>query len=167
MPKQIVRDVFGELLETGKQTVKQSKKAVGDVVLKAGKTLVGRDDEQELSRELYGPSDGKKKVSKVKSREQHQAEEIRRLGNLDKQKSMQMYKEIQEKILLERRKKLSVQRKYETGKAEFDEEQVKDPETFFEKLKKKREEMKKNKSKLSLSSKKGMGTGELSRGPSG
>ena len=166
MPKRIIRDVFGELLETGKQTVKQSKKAAGDVVKQAGKTLVGRDGEiEEFNKSLYGSEEIP--FNKVDKKKQDKPENIKRMEKVDKQKSMQRYKEIQEKIKLERRKKLEQRRKYETGKAGFDDEQVKDPEGFFEKLKKKREENKKNKNKQSLFSKKGMGTGEFVKGISG
>ena len=165
MPKQMIQDVFGELLETGKQAVKQSKKAVGDVTKGAVKSVVGMDasESDELNQKMYGS--GEEVVSKPQSQETNQSKQISRLANLDKQKSMQMYKEIQEKIKIERRKKQEQHRKYETGKAEFDDEQVKDPDSFFEKLKKKKEEMKKD--KLSLSSKQGMGTGEIARGVSG
>ncbi|MFH1280143.1 MAG: hypothetical protein ABIJ43_02275 [Candidatus Beckwithbacteria bacterium] len=167
MPKKIIRDVFGELLETGKQTVRQSKKAVGDVTKQMVKSVVGMDttESDELNQRMYGS--GEEELKKPKKKPEEKPENIKRLENIDKQKSMQLYKEIQEKIKLERRKKLEKQRKYETGKAEFDDEQVKDPESFFDKLKKKKEEMKQNKSKLSLLSKQGMGTGEIARGVSG
>ncbi|MEA3355576.1 MAG: hypothetical protein U9Q63_03780 [Patescibacteria group bacterium] len=166
MPNRVIKDVFGELLETGKQVKRQSKKAVSDISKQIGKTLVGRDkDDEEMTRELYSPSEIPSSKSKKKKPEK--PENIKRLEKIDKQKSRQMYKEIQEKIKLERRKKKEKYRKYESGKAEFDDEQVKDPESFFEKLKKKKEERKKNKDKLSLSTKKGMGTGEIGRGTSG
>jgi hypothetical protein len=79
---------------------------------------------------------------------------------------MQAYKQIQEQIRLIQKKKASQPRKYVTGKDGFDEEQVKDPETYFDKLKKKKEEQKK-KGLLPWTRKKGMGTGEIRRGVSG
>lgn len=148
MPKQIIRDVYGELLEIGKQTVKHSKKAVKSVM------GLDADDSQELNQQMYGS--GENKPGKMIDDKNSKPDDLSRLANLDKSRSSQLYKEIQERIALERRRKKSQPRKYESGKDDFDEEQVKDPESFFDKLKKKKEV-----------AKKGMGTGELARGVSG
>ncbi len=148
MPKQIVRDVFGELLETGKATVKAGAKAVSDI---AGLDWL----------EKMAPA---KKPVVVGDDDQQQKEQIKKLSELDKRRSRQAYEEIQRQIQLIQRQKASQPRKYVTGAAGFDEEQVKSPETFFEKVKKKKEEMVK---KLPWTSKQGMGTGEITRGVSG
>ena len=42
MPKQIVSDVFGEILETGKATAKAGKKAVSDIAGQAVKSITGQ-----------------------------------------------------------------------------------------------------------------------------
>jgi len=86
------------------------------------------------------------------------------LSEMDKRRSQQAYEEIQRQIRLVQRQKASQPRKNVTGAAGFDQEQVKSPETFFEKMKKKKEEMAK---KLPWTSKQGMGTGEITRGVSG
>lgn len=129
---QVIRDVVGELLETGKATVQAGKKTVADPV--------------------------------VQDEDQQQKEQIKRLSDMDKRRSRQAYEEIQRQIQLIQRQKASQPRKYMTGATGFDEEQVKSPETFFDKMKKKKEEMSK---KLPWTSKQGMGTGEITRGVSG
>ena len=141
MVKQIAKAVAGEWLETGKQTVKKAKLLVTGV-----KT-------EEVVKDLYGADE-----------ESLNKERLKKLKETDKKKSSQRYREIQEKIKLERKKKASQPRKYVTGKAGFDEQQVKEPEKFFDKVKKKKE---KEKDKLPLRAKKGMGTGERWRGAGG
>lgn len=149
MPKQIISDVFGELLETGKATVKAGVKAVGGV---AGLDWL----------EKMAPA--KKPAAAISDDDQQQKEQIKRLSDMDKRRSQQAYEEIQRQIRLVQRQKASQPRKNVTGATGFDQEQVKSPETFFEKVKKKKEEMAK---KLPWTSKQGMGTGEITRGVSG
>lgn len=149
MPKQIIGDVFGELLETGKATVKAGKKAVSGAV--------GLDWLEKMAP-------AKKPATAVQDDDQQQKEQIKRLSDMDKRRSQQAYEEIQRQIQLIQRQKASQPRKYMIGAAGFDQEQVKSPETFFDKMKKKKEEMAK---KLPWTSKQGMGTGEITRGVSG
>jgi len=154
----VVRDVFGELLETGKATVKAGIKAVS-----GQKPSVARQDVSGLDwLEKMAPQ--KKPAAAVSDDDQQQKEQIKRLAETDKRRSRQAYEEIQRQIRLVQRQKASQARKYVTGATGFDEEQVKAPETFFEKVKKKKEEMAK---KLPWTSKQGMGTGEITRGVSG
>lgn len=110
-------------------------------------------------------SQTKKPVAPVaKSDDQQQKDQIERMSQIDKKQSREAYEEIQKQIRMIQRQKESSPRKYITAATGFDEEQVKSPETFFEKMKKKKEEMDK---KLPWSSKQGMGTGEITRGVSG
>ena len=83
---------------------------------------------------------------------------------MDKRQSQQAYEEIQKQIRMIQKQKEASPRKYVTAATGFDEEQVKSPETFWEKMKKKKEEKDKS---LPLSSQQGMGTGEIRRGVSG
>jgi len=151
MPKgnSVVRDVFGELLETGKATVKAGAKAVSG--------MAGLDWLEKMA-----PS--QKPTTVAGDEDKQQKEQIKRLSEMDKRRSQQAYEEIQRQIRLVQRQKASQPRKNVTGAAGFDQEQVKSPETFFEKMKKKKEEMAK---KLPWTSKQGMGTGEITRGVSG
>jgi len=151
MPKgnSIVRDVFGELLETGKATMQAGKKAVSGA---AGLDWL----------EKMAPA--KKPAVAVNDDDQQQKEQIKKLSEMDKRRSRQAYEEIQRQIQIVQRQKAGQAPKSVTGAAGFDEEQVKSPETFFEKMKKKKEEMIK---KLPWTSKQGMGTGEITRGVSG
>ncbi len=168
MPKRIVKAAVGELLETGKQTAKQGKAAAVSVVKQAGKSLVGQIDNEEVVDSLYGvdkPKDKKRKESGKKLSQEDQ--QIKKLENLDKMQSQKRYKEIQEEINLVRKKKEQEAKKYVTGAAGFDEEQVKDPESYFDKMEEKEKEQKKKKKDFSLQSKQGMGTGEVQRGASG
>ena len=166
MPKQIIGDVFGELLETGKATVQAGKKAVADVASQAVKTVSGHKPRQDVAGldwlEKMAPQ--KKPAAAVSDDDQQQKEQIKRLSDMDKRRSQQAYEEIQRQIRLIQRQKASQPRKYVTAATGFDEEQVKSPETWFEKVKKKKEEMAK---KLPWTSKQGMGTGEITRGVSG
>ncbi|KKS79454.1 MAG: hypothetical protein UV54_C0034G0005 [Candidatus Beckwithbacteria bacterium GW2011_GWA2_43_10] len=144
----IVSDVFGELLETGKATVKAGTKAVSGAS--------GLDWLEKMAPQ--------KKPAAVSDDDKQQKEQIKRLAEMDKRRSRQAYEEIQRQIRLIQKQKASQPRKYVTGATGFDEEQVKAPETFFEKMKKKKEAMAK---KLPWTSKQGMGTGEITRGVSG
>lgn len=145
----VVKDVFGELLETGKATVKAGAKAAGNIA--------GLDWLEKMAPQ-------KKPAPAVQDDDKQQKEQIKRLSEMDKRRSRQAYEEIQRQIRLVQRQKASQPRQYVTGAAGFDEEQVKSPETFFEKVKKKKEEMAR---KLPWTSKQGMGTGEITRGVSG
>lgn len=147
MPKQIISDVFGELLETGKTVVKAGTKAV-----------TGLDWLEKMS-----PTKKPLKTDPA-SEEKKQKEQIERMSEIDKRQSKQAYEEIQRQIRLIQQQKAARPRKYLTGAKGFDEEQVKSPETFWEKVKKKKEAMDK---KLPWTSKQGMGTGEITRGVSG
>lgn len=170
MPKKIVRDVFGELLETGKQTAKAGKKAAGGVAKQTVKTLAGH--KPKVSSGLSGrdwlergkPSVGRK-VPQQQDEDKAREEQLKRLKETDKRQSMQAYKQIQEQIRLIQKKKASQPRKYVTAKPDFDLEQAKKPLTYWEKIKKKQEEMRKK--ILPWTAKKGMGTGEIRRGVSG
>lgn len=173
---QVVRDVMGELLETGKAAVQAGKKAVGGVASQAVKTVSGHRpsaisqtpvlpqmDASGLDwLEKMAPS--QKQAPVVQNDDQKQKEQIKRLSDIDKRRSAQAYEEIQRQIRLIQRQKSSQPRKYVTAATGFDEEQVKDPETWFDKMKKKKDEASK---KLPWTSKQGMGTGEITRGVSG
>ena len=168
MPKQIVRDVFGELLETGKATAKAGKKAASDIASQTAKTVAGHKPRSGDSSAWLERAKAKKKVgrqSKQQTEEQARGEQIQKMQEMDKKQSQQAYNQIQDQIKLIQQRRAQQPRKYVTGKADFDDEHVKDPETFFEKMKKKKEEMK-NKI-LPWTKKKGMGTGEIRRGASG
>lgn len=145
----VARDVFGELLETGKATIQAGKKAVSST---AGLDWLER----------MAPT--KNPIKTAGDEDQQQKEQIKRLSDMDKRRSRQAYEEIQRQIQLVQRQKASQPRKNVTGAAGFDQEQVKSPETWFEKVKKKKDEMAK---KLPWTSKQGMGTGEITRGVSG
>ncbi len=148
MPKSIIGDVFGELLETGKATVKAGIKAVS-----SQKPSAARQDVSGLDwLEKMAPA--KKPAATVQDDDKQQKEQIKKLSEMDKRRSRQAYEEIQRQVQLIRRQKASQPRKYMIGAAGFDEEQVKAPETFFEKMKKKKEEMAK---KLPWTSKQGRG----------
>ena len=169
MPKTIARDVLGELLETGKQTAKAGKKAASDVAKQTAKALAGHKPKSGgdvgLGKLEKGVSaQASKPKLKQLTDDEVREKQIKRLQEMDKKQSTQAYKQIQDQIRMIQKQLASQPRKYVTGKAEFDEEQVKSPETFWEKMKKKKEEAKKI---LPWTSKKGMGTGEIRRGASG
>lgn len=148
MPKTIIQDAFGELLETGKATAKAAKQVV-----------TGLDAaEQGAASQPQGA--GQKAVDpEAKAKAQ-----IERLKKQDAAQSTAAYKQIQEQIQLYRRQKASQPRKYVAAAVGYDEQQHKDPETFFDKMKKLKE---KAAAKLPWTSKQGMGTGEIRRGTSG
>ncbi len=141
MPKQIISDAFGELLETGQQMVQAGKKVVTGV-------------EQDKTKSKQGAVDPEAKVKA----------QIERLKKQDAMQSANAYKQIQEQIQQIRRQKASAPRKYVTAVSGYDEQQHQDPETFFDKMKKLKE---KALAKLPWTSKQGMGTGEIRRGTSG
>lgn len=150
MPKQIIQDVFGELLETGKATVSAAKQAVTGTGLDA----VERGDQSQPQ------GSGQKAIDpEAKAKAQ-----IERLKKQDAAQSATAYKQIQEQIQLYRRQKATQPRKYVTAATGYDSQQHKDPETFWEKLKKQKEKLA---AKLPWTSKQGMGTGEIRRGVSG
>lgn len=96
--------------------------------------------------------------------EKKQKEQLTAMQQLDKKRSRQMYEEIQRQIQLIRKKKKMEPAKYVTGAAGYNPEQHQNPESFWDKVKKKQAEAKK---KLPWTSKQGMGTGEITRGVSG
>lgn len=187
MPKKVVSDVFGELLETGKATAKAGTKAAGDIAKGTVKSALGqkqstsqqpatprslpssRPKSQDSMDWLERGASRQKAAAEAKQKEQmedqRREEQIDRLKEMDDKRSVQAYKQIQDQIRMIQKKKASQPRKYVTAATEFDDEQVKDPESYFDKMKKKKEEMK-NKF-LPWTKKKGMGTGEIRRGASG
>jgi len=115
--------------------------------------------------EKMAPAGFKPKVDPdAKKREDEQKKQTERLANLDKQRSRQMYEEIQKQIMLIRKKKQSQPAKYITGASGYDKEQHENPESFWDKVRKKKEALKK---KLPWQSRQSMGTGEITRGVSG
>ncbi len=161
MVKQIARAVVGELLETGKQTIKASSQVVTGLPKNASGSMKNKGETEEFIDSLYGVSKGEKKATKALKKG---SQEIGQLKDLDKLRSQKRYREIQEELKLVSKKKQHNPRKYITGQTGFDEEQVKDPENYFDKQKKKQEEQKKKQKDLSLKAKKGMGTGEIKVG---
>ena len=148
MPKQVIQDAFGELLEIGKATAKAAQQVVTGL------------DMAERGSSSQPQGSGQKAVDpEAKAKAQ-----IERLKKQDASQSAAAYKQIQDQIQLLRRQKASQPRKYVVGVSGYDEQQHKDPETFFDKLKKIKE---KAAAKLPWTSKQGMGTGEIRRGTSG
>lgn len=147
MTNQITNDVVGELLETGKATVKAAKQAV-----------TGLDWLEKVT-----PSKQRPKVDPA-SEKQKQKDQIAKMSEIDKRQSKLAYEEIQRQIRQVQQQKAAQPRKYVTAATGFDAEQVKSPESFWEKMKKKKEAANK---KLPWTSKQGMGTGEITRGVSG
>ena len=80
MPKTVVRDVFGELLETDKQTVKAGGKAAGDVAKQRPKRFWARDklEASGLRRRLRPLTEWKACVSKGSSNSKGSRERKRR-----------------------------------------------------------------------------------------
>ena len=115
----------------------------------------------------FGPrrfGDDAAKKAKEADQEKKQKEQLVQLQALDKKRSRQMYEEIQQQIQLVRKKKAAEPTKSVTGASGYNPEQHQNPESFWDKIKKKKEEMAK---KLPWTSKQGMGTGEITRGVSG
>lgn len=108
------------------------------------------------------------KKAKEKAEAKKRQEDLDRLAALDKRQSKQMYEEIQSQIKkleqIREQEKQAGTAKYITGQAGYNPEQHQDPDSFWDKVKKKQEEAKK---KLPWTSKQGMGTGEITRGVSG
>jgi len=164
--KGIARDVVGELLETGRQTVKAGGKAAGDIAGQTAKTIISGGN-----RQLGSSEKGQKKQMTAKTKKQQTdmsqmsaEEQIKKMADLDKRRAKQGYEEIQEQIKLLRKNKEAEPRKYETGKKEFDEEQVKDPKSFWDKMKDKKTKAEKDKKRLPLSVQKGKTSTEIRRG---
>lgn len=173
--KSIAGDVFGELLETGKQTAKAGAKAASDITKQTAKTVLGQSGSPKTPKtdkqagldwlEKNIKAAQQTKVQKpAKNQDDVAKQQVDRMKAMDAKQSKQKYEEIQRQIQMVRRQKQAQPRKYETGKTGYDETQYKDPETFWDKVKKKQEEMSK---KMPWSSKKGQGTGEIRRGVSG
>lgn len=162
----IVQDVFGELLETGKAAAKGGVKAASDIAKQTVKTVTGAGSASDSGLDwLERAAGGAKPVVKSPADQDRENErQIAKMKDLDKRQSKEAYAEIQRQIAMIRRQKEAQPRTYVTAAAGYDEEQHKDPESFFEKMKKKKEEMAK---KLPWTSKQGMGTGEIRRGTSG
>lgn len=108
--------------------------------------------------------DGSKKAKEAEE-EEKQKEQLSRLKELDQRRSRQMYEEIQQAIAMIRKKKKLEPAQYVTGAVGYDPQQHQDPETFWQKVKKKQAEAKKK--LMPWTSKQGMGTGEITRGVSG
>ncbi len=162
----IARDVLGELLETGKQTVKAGGKAAGDIAGQTAKTIISGGN-----RQLGSAEKGQKgqMTAKVKKQQKDMSkmsaeEQIKKMADLDKRRAKQGYEEIQRKIQVLRKKRKAEPRKYETGKKGFDEEQGKDPDSFWDKMKKKKEKTEKDKKRVPLSVQKGKTSTEIRRG---
>jgi hypothetical protein len=165
MANKVVRNVVGELMEVGKSTVKGSQKAVRDITKQVVKTVINRPDAgetDEFVKDLYGKTEGS--VSpEMKSNIDGEGgkQQIDKLSKLDSIKSQERYKQIQEEIRIETRKRKEQPAKYITGQTGFDEERIEDPESFMDKQEKKQEKFKDKKKEISLRAKKGMGTGEV------
>jgi hypothetical protein len=144
MPKQIASDALGELIEIGKATASGAKQVI------TGVDKVEKAD----------PSTQTKKPQSADPDAQVEAQ-IERMKAVDKKQSAENYKQVQNQISLLRRQKASQPRKYETGSIEYNEEKQKNPESWWEKQKKKMA------ATLPWTSKQGMGTGEIRRGASG
>lgn len=172
MPKgnsNIASDVFGELLETGQQTVKAGVKAAGDVAKQAVKTTLGSAKSDASGLDWLEKMSSQKQqsmppVKSEKSRETEQKMQSDRLAKIDKQRSQQAYEEIQRQIQMIRRQKQAEPPKAVIGATGYDKQQHEDPESFWDKMKKKKEAIK---NKLPWTSKQGMGSGEITRGVSG
>lgn len=119
--------------------------------------------ERGFGQRRFGDDNAKK--AKEAEAAKKQKERLIQLQALDKKRSAQMYEEIQRQIQLIRKKKKLEPEKYVTGAAGYNPEQHQDPETFWEKFKKKQAEAKKK--LLPWTSKQGLGTGEITRGVSG
>src|SRR3989344_5262739 len=99
MPKTIVQDAFGELLETGKATARAAKQVVTGL------------DMAEKGASSQPPGSHKKAVDP----EAQAKKQIERLKKQDSAQSAAAYKQIQEQIQLYRRQKASAPRKYVTA----------------------------------------------------
>ncbi len=121
--------------------------------------------EQNMTTRRAGDDRAKKAQAE---QEQKQKEQVKAMDTLDKKRSANMYREIMDEIkkleMLREKEKREGTAEYITAKAGYDPEQHKNPEKFWDKVKKKQAEAKK---KLPWTSKQGMGTGEITRGVSG
>lgn len=171
-------DVFGELLEQGAS--QQAKKPVQakmptkmpalpkmPVIAKKPTASLPKRDLSGLDwLEKMAPrgATGQKVNDNQKDQELKEKQQVERLKAMDQKRSAQMYEEIQRELSMIRRKKAMEPTKNITGATGYDPEQHQNPESFWDKMKKKKEAMKK---KLPWTSKQGMGTGEITRGVSG
>jgi len=162
----IVRDVVGELLETGKQTVQAGGKAMGDIAGQTAKTIISGGNRQlgTTEKSQKGQMTAKAKKQQKDMSKMSTEEQIKKMANLDKRRAKQGYEEIQRQIQVLRKKKESEPRKYEVAKSDFDKEQVEDPESFWDKMKKKKKEAEKKKKSMPLSVQKGKTSTEIRRG---
>lgn len=119
--------------------------------------------EQSFGQRRAGDDASKK--AKEAEEEKQRKEQLERMKALDKKQSRQMYEEIQQAIQIIRKKKKMEPEKYVTAATGYNPEQHQNPETFWQKVKKKQEEAKKK--LMPWTSKQGMGTGEITRGVSG
>lgn len=119
--------------------------------------------EQGFGQSRLGDDSAKK--AKEAEEDKKQKEQLVRLKDLDRRRSRQMYEEIQQAIQLIRKKQAAEPTQSVTGVAGYNPEQHQDPETFWEKVRKKQAEAKKK--LMPWTSKQGMGTGEVTRGVSG
>lgn len=101
--------------------------------------------------------DDSAKKAKEAEEDKKQKEQLVRLKALDRRRSREMYEEIQQQILLIRKKTAAEPPKYVSGATGYNPEKQK-PESFKEKMKR---------TILPWTSKQGMGTGEITRGVSG
>jgi hypothetical protein len=169
MPKTVIGDVFGEMVETGKQTAKSGAQAAVDVTKQAAKTLIGQKtnigaEEADFAKKSETPTSAS---ARRRQADKAKADSVKRLAEQDKKRSSQAYAEIQRQIAEYRKQQASQPRKYETGKPGFDVEQLKEPEKYWEKVKGAQAEAEKKKKELPLSVKKGQQGVERFRGVSG
>ena len=160
MPQPTVSDSFEKQTEQGQApaAVKPVAKPLPRPVAPAGLDWL----EQGMGSRRFG-DDAAKKAKEIEEEKKRQ-EQLVQLDALDKRRSKQMYEEIQQAIRLIRKQKASQPTQNITGATGYDPQQHENPETFWQKVKKKQAEAKKN---LPWSSKQGMGTGEITRGVSG
>lgn len=159
MTKTIVRDVFGELLETGKTAAKFPP-------LPAGQPRTARSDSGLDWLEKMAPQQTPAGLTQSQlEEEKRRKEQIERLRNIDKRRSQQAYEEIQKQIQLYRRQKTLQPRQYVTAQPGYDKEQHENPESFWDKVKKKKEAIQKK--LLPWTARQTIGTGEITRGVSG
>lgn len=154
-PKPVVKPVV-------KPTLPQRPQPMSQPASRLGGPSSGLDWlEQSMVQRRASDAQAKKAQEEQAKQQQEQLEKMKQLDN---KRSRQMYEEIQQQIQLIRKKRAMVPTKNITGAAGYDPQQHQDPETFWDKVKKKKEEAKK---KLPWSSKQGMGTGEITRGVAG
>lgn len=163
MPQPIVDDTFEKQAEQGQPAVKPKPlPKIPPRPQPLSRPASGLDWLEQGFGQRRVQDDAAKKAQS--EQEKKQKEQVKKLKELDNKRSRQMYEEVQQQIQLIRRKKAAEPAKYVTGAAGYNPEQHQNPESFWDKIKKKQEEAKK---KLPWTSKQGMGTGEITRGVSG